>query len=293
MSAMAVLSDKSTAVALPSEHPGAVGKPVLVVIAGPELGRRIDLDSGEVDIGRDAGLTLQIDSELVSRKHASIRRVVGKLVIADRDSTNGTYVNDRRIKTHSLEDGDQIRVGKVVLKYTECAIEAEYHEQIVLRASVDGLTGAYNKRYFEETLRKVFASARDSASGLALMVFDIDHFKRINDTWGHSAGDAALRQVAQVVRGRLRNQDALCRVGGEEFAVPLERMSLADARTVAESVRAAIEATSLSFEGSTIPMTVSLGVVDLASTDSSPEDMFRRADARLYDAKRSGRNRVC
>src|SRR5678815_532920 len=112
---MADLSDK-TAVSLPSERPGGPSKPVLVVIAGPELGRQIDLASGHVDIGRDDGVTLRIDSELVSRKHATIRRFAGKFAIADLGSTNGTYVNDQRIKTHALQEGDHIRVGKVVLK---------------------------------------------------------------------------------------------------------------------------------------------------------------------------------
>src|SRR3982750_2265170 len=126
---------------MPSDHPASAGRPVLVVIAGAELGRRIELDRGDVEIGREEGLTLHIDSELVSRRHASIQKIGGQLVVADAGSTNGTFVNDQKIRAHKLHDGDQIRVGKVVLKYTECAIEAQYHEQILHMASVDGMTG--------------------------------------------------------------------------------------------------------------------------------------------------------
>jgi diguanylate cyclase (GGDEF)-like protein len=263
------------------------------VIAGPELGRRIDLDSGEVDIGRDDGVTLKIDSDLVSRRHATIRRFAGRFAIADLHSTNGTFVNDKRIKTHKLEDGDQIRVGKVVLKYTECAIEAQYHEQIVHRATVDALTGAYNKGYFEEAFKKSFASCREAATPLTLVVFDIDHFKKINDTWGHTAGDAVLKQLGQVVRAQLRPRDTFCRIGGEEFALLLEGMPLGAARNAAEVVRGSVETTDFAHEGTKIPVTMSLGVVELEKTDMSADSLFQRADGRLYEAKRGGRNRVC
>lgn len=286
-------SDQRTAISLPSERPGASGKPILVVIAGPELGRRIDLDGGEVDIGRDDGVTFRIDSDLVSRRHASIRRVAGKLAIADLGSTNGTFVNDVRIKTHTLADGDQIKIGKVVLKFTMSAVEAQYHEQIVLLASMDALTGAYNKRYFEEALRKAFGPTHGTTVPLSLILFDIDHFKKINDTWGHAAGDAVLRQVTDIVRGQVRNRDVFCRVGGEEFALLLDGASLADARRAAELVRRTIEMTAFTFEGKRIPVTVSLGAAERLPPDSSPESLYRRADARLYEAKRSGRNRVC
>jgi diguanylate cyclase (GGDEF)-like protein len=288
----AVLSHK-TAVSIPSERPGGTRRALLVVIAGPELGRQIDLESGEVDIGRDEGVTLRIDSDAVSRRHATIRRFAGRFAIADLHSTNGTFVNERRIKTQTLKEGDHIRVGKVVFKYTESPIEAQYHEQIVQLATLDALTGAHNKRYFEETSKKAFTASRQTSTPLALVLFDIDHFKKINDTLGHSAGDAVLSQVAQIVRARLRKRDIFCRVGGEEFALVLEGTSLADARGAAESLRGAIETAPLVFEGSKIPVTTSFGVAGIEATDASAEALYNRADVRLYEAKRSGRNRVC
>jgi diguanylate cyclase (GGDEF)-like protein len=290
---MGISYGKRTAVAVPSMRPRGAGKPVLVVIAGLELGRRIDLDSGSADIGRGDEVTLRIDSELVSRRHAMIQRSGRQFIIADLNSTNGTFVNDTKIKTHQLVEGDQIRVGKVVLKYTECEIEAQYHEQILHRANVDGLTGAYNKRYFQELLERAFAEARGSGSPLAIVIFDIDHFKKVNDTWGHAAGDLVLCQVADVVRGQLRATDVLCRVGGEEFALVLANTSGATARGAAEFIRGGIEMAEFVFESTVIPVTVSLGVVELERSDADSGALFKRADERLYEAKRTGRNKVC
>lgn len=285
-------SDKRTAAAVPSNRPPPAAKPVLVVIAGPDLGLQIDLAVGAVDIGRDDGATLKIDSELVSRQHAAVRRFGGRFAIADLGSTNGTFVNERRIQSHTLADGDHIRIGKVVLKYTECAIEAQYHEQIALRANVDALTGAYNKRHFEDTLKRLFASCREAKKPLSLVLFDIDHFKRINDTWGHAAGDAVLRQVAELARGSIRKHDALCRVGGEEFAVLFEGVPFEDARKAAELIRRSIEAAEFTAGGARIPVTASFGVEELGAADTSAISLFERGDAKLYEAKRSGRNRV-
>src|SRR4051812_7799984 len=115
---MGISSDRHTAVIVPSERMRQA-RPVLVVIAGAELGRTLDLANGDVDIGRDEGVSLRIDSDAVSRRHASIHKVGFAYLLADLGSTNGTFVNDQRIKGHTLAEGDQIRIGKVVLKYTE------------------------------------------------------------------------------------------------------------------------------------------------------------------------------
>lgn len=282
-------SGHRTKVAIPSERPRADGKPLLVVIGGPvDLGRQIDLTSGEVDIGRGEDVTFRIDSDLVSRRHASIRRFGLTFAIKDLDSTNGTLVNDKPVTTHTLVEGDRIRIGKVTLKYTECYIEAQYHEEVHQRANVDPLTQAYNKRYFEDVLRRIM----ESASRCALILFDIDHFKKINDTWGHPAGDAVLRKVAEVVRGRLGKEEPFCRVGGEEFAILLKDANLAVARKAAELIRTSIEQTDFVEAGQRIGVTVSVGVAERGVSDVSADALYRRADERLYEAKRGGRNRV-
>ncbi|HVU05200.1 MAG TPA: GGDEF domain-containing protein [Polyangiaceae bacterium] len=291
---MSVPSSKRTAVVVPSERPSAAGRPMLVVIAGPELGRRIELTKGDVVIGREEadGVNLRIDSDQVSRKHATVQRIGRQAVVSDHDSTNGTFVNETKIKNHRLVEGDTIRIGKVVFKYTESALEAEYHERIQKLASVDGLTGAFNKRYFEETFSRLIAARNASSPPLSLLLFDIDHFKKINDTRGHAAGDAVLKQFAEAVRGQVREKDVFCRVGGEEFAVLLEGTNLGAAHGAAEFVRGAIEMTDFVFEGKRIPVTTSLGVAEHQPGESH-EAFFKRADAKLYEAKHGGRNRVC
>jgi diguanylate cyclase (GGDEF)-like protein len=285
-------SNKRTALIVPSMRPKAAGRPVLVMIAGPEIGRRIELDHGDVEIGREPGLALTIDAEGVSRHHAIVRNIIGHPVISDPGSTNGTFVNGEQIKTRRLVEGDQIKIGKVVLKYVEHEIEAQYHEQLQKLASVDGLTGAFNKRYFEETFARVIGGRNAESQPLSLVVFDIDHFKKINDTWGHAAGDAVLKQFCAVVHAQVRKQDVFCRIGGEEFAILLDATPLAAARTAAEFVRGAIEMHDFVFEERTIPVTTSLGVAEHRPGEAS-DAFFKRADGRLYEAKHTGRNRVC
>jgi diguanylate cyclase (GGDEF)-like protein len=285
-------ANKRTALLMPSMRPKAAGRPVLIMIAGPEIGRQIPLDKGDVEIGREPGLTLTLDADGVSRRHASIRTIAGRLVLSDPGSTNGTFVNDARITVHRLVDGDTIKIAKVVLKYVEREVEAQYHVQLQKMASVDGLTGAFNKRYFEDLIARVVAGRSPQGPPLCLVVFDIDHFKTINDTWGHAAGDAVLKQFAQIVRAQLRDNDVFCRIGGEEFAVVLENTALDAARLAAEIVRGAIEMHDFLFEQKRIPVTASLGVAACEPGETS-DAFFKRADARLYDAKHSGRNRVC
>ncbi|MBM4363648.1 MAG: GGDEF domain-containing protein, partial [Deltaproteobacteria bacterium] len=248
---------------------------------------RYDLSPGELSIGRDEAAGVVIDSDLVSRKHASIQRFGGQFVIADLGSTNGTYVNDARIRTKELAEGDQIRVGRVVLKYTECAIEAEYHEQVINMAKTDALTGAFNKRHFEAEFARLVAGS----APLAIVIFDIDHFKKINDTYGHASGDVVLKRVAEVVRAQLRAGDLFFRVGGEEFVLLLPGTTESMAQLAAEVLRGAIEMTDFEDGGKRIPVTVSLGVSDREPGDDAAT-LYRRTDERLYEAKRGGRNRV-
>jgi diguanylate cyclase (GGDEF)-like protein len=129
-------------------------------------------------------------------------------------------------------------------------------------------------------------------SPFSIILFDIDHFKKINDTWGHAAGDAVLKEISQVVRGQLRESDTLCRVGGEEFAILLAGATLASARGAAEFIRGAVEMTDFLFEGKRIPVTVSLGVAAFEPSDESSEALFKRVDGLLYESKRTGRNKV-
>ncbi|NRA32380.1 MAG: GGDEF domain-containing protein [Polyangiaceae bacterium] len=284
---------KRTAIAMPSERPAGAGAPCLVQIAGDDLGTQSDLDKGEVDIGRDESCTITVNSDLVSRQHASVQKLGSAYIVADLGSTNGTFVNGDKITHKKLDDGDQIRVGKTVLKFMASGnLEAEYHQKIFTMVSVDALTGAYNKRYFDDNFGKAIARADATQTSLCLIIFDIDHFKKINDTHGHPAGDYVLKELVDVVKAVVRKQDTFCRVGGEEFTVLLPETDAKTAFTCAEFIRGAVEVTTFSFEGTVIPVTCSLGVALRAGAE--PHDaLYKRADQAMYKAKSSGRNQVC
>lgn len=287
-----MLPGRRTAISLPSERPRGAGQPCLLIIAGPEMGRRIFLTHEEVSIGRSDQCTVAVNSDLVSRRHAVVNRVLGRYIVVDLKSTNGTFVNDERIERAELKDGDLLRTGKVVLKYVEDNLELEYMQHIMNLASVDSLTGLFNKRHFDEVFAKEVARADQAQSPCSLVVLDIDHFKKINDALGHPAGDAVLKHVASVVKGQIRQADTLCRVGGEEFALILPQTPYPLAAQAAELIRSKVEISPCEVSGTAIPATLSLGVAEL-SAGELPERFYQRADERLYAAKHAGRNRVC
>jgi diguanylate cyclase (GGDEF)-like protein len=261
-------------------------------MTGPEMGRRIDLNREEVSIGRSEECTVCVNSDLVSRRHAVVNCVLGHYIVVDLKSTNGTFINDTRIERAELKDGDLLRTGKTVLKYLENSVELEYMQHILSLATIDSLTQLFNKRHFDEVFGKEVARALQTQQPLSLVVLDIDHFKRINDGFGHPAGDAVLQHVAGVVKRQIRSSDCLCRVGGEEFALVLPHTSLVLAAQAAELIRVAVQGSVCEYLGQPIPATLSLGVAELGAGDI-PEALYQRADERLYAAKRSGRNRVC
>src|SRR6266568_9084814 len=168
-----------------SERP--VGKDAcLVVIYGLELGRKYNLDQANVIIGRSSKSDVQIDQESVSRNHAKIINTGKSIILRDLGSTNGTYVNDQLIDEYVLRDGDFIKIGRTIFKFLSGGnIENAYHEEIYLLTTVDGLTQIYNKRYFLETLEREISRAHRYHRDLALILFDIDFFKNVNDTHGH------------------------------------------------------------------------------------------------------------
>ncbi len=159
-------------------------------------------------------------------------------------------------------------------------------------ATIDFLTGFHNRRNFFEIGKSEIQRAKRFRHPLAVVMFDLDYFKRVNDTYGHAAGDLVLTEIADVCRKSLRGTDVLGRLGGEEFAVLLPHTKLSDARTVAEHLRAVIEANTAEFTSETIKITASFGVSDLTDYDEEIETVLARADALLFQAKRRGRNQV-
>jgi len=283
--------ERLTRISFASVLPSGPDRPCLVVIAGAELGQTADLDRDQVELGRGDQCGLVVNSDLVSRHHATVLRVEGRHVIRDENSTNGTFVNDERVSgSVLLSDGDQIRIGRTVIKYTRSPLEVGYLEHVMGLATHDALTGLFNKRRFDDAFPTEVSRAQTSKRPLVLGLLDIDFFKTINDTHGHSAGDEVLRELAKVAKGCLNDADLLARVGGEEFAVLLPE-PLVEAREKAERVRSAVAAHTFTWDGQRLPVTISIGIAELSSGEA-PEVLYERADALLYDSKHGGRNRV-
>ena len=266
----------------------------LVVLYGDDLGKKYNLDAPSVLIGRSNKSDIQIDQESVSRNHAKIMNTGKSVILRDLGSTNGTYVNDELIDEYVLRDGDLIKIGRTIFKFlTGGNVENAYHEEIYRLTTIDGLTQIFNKRYFMEMLEREISRAHRYRRALCLIIFDIDHFKIINDTYGHLAGDHVLRCLAGAVKNNIRREDMLARYGGEEFAIILPEVDLTGARHIADKVRRLVEGTRFRFEETDIPVTISLGIAACGEEPTEPSDFIKAADEKLYEAKQTGRNRAC
>ena len=268
--------------------PGEAGKALLIVLSGARLGHRLVLGDEPCTIGRGSASTLQFEGDAISRLHARIEFRKGAHFLVDCNSTNGCFVNYKRVKEAELKDGDQIQIGHALCKYLSGSnIEAAYHEQFRRLVRKDALTGALNRATFDEEFRVALASSEPGA--LCLLLFDLDHFKAINDTHGHTAGDLVLSEMAQRVSDLVETPHQFARVGGEEFAV-LFFGGLASARVLAERIRRGVAARPARFEGKDIRVTASLGVAPW--TGGPAASVYEEADRRLYHAKEAGRDRV-
>jgi diguanylate cyclase (GGDEF)-like protein len=246
-----------------------------------------------VTIGRGTGATIVVDETSVSRLHVRIEPRGRDHALVDLRSTNGTFLNDRLVSDQTLRDGDRFKVGPAIFKYFAGGdVEAQYHEEIYSLMVTDALTQASTKRFLLETLEREIVRAHRHGRPLSLVMFDIDHFKKINDTHSHLAGDEVLRELGAMIRAQVRAEECFARYGGEEFALVLPEATREGAATVAEKFRTAVERQRFSFDGAVIPVTISLGVAELGPEMKTPQQLMKAADEKLYDSKRSGRNRV-
>lgn len=245
-------------------------------------------------IGRSEFCDLQLDDHWVSRQHAKIQRVVGGFEIRDLGSTNGLAVNDQQVKASVLQSGDRIRIGKRIFRFlSDADVESKYYETVYSMMTRDGLTGAYNKRYLMEFLEREILRSRRFSRNLSLILFDVDHFKSINDTYGHLAGDDVLRELSKRVQATIGAEEVLSRFGGEEFAVVAE-LSINEAAELAERCRHQVAVEPFPTSNGFLEVTISLGVAELPrDLSGAPQQLLSLADELLYAAKRSGRNRVC
>ncbi len=269
-----------------------VGQACLVCIYGAELGKRWALTGGIITIGRSSSSDIPLDQDSVSRAHARIARHNDAYFVTDLGSTNGTFVGDELVKERALKNGDRVRIGRTIIKFLSGGdVESSYHDEIYRLVTVDGLTQIYNRRYFNEAIDRELARTKRGKLPLCLVLLDIDHFKKTNDTYGHVVGDAVLRQLAAELSPRLRDLDVFARTGGEEFGVILPEATLTHALTVAESLRSAAVAGQFGVADTHLSCTISLGVAE-RRPDEPADKLYERADAALYRAKQGGRNRV-
>ena len=262
---------------------------------GPGIGSRFQLGDKPRVIGRGEGTDLRIDDGSVSRRHASIQPVEGGYTVTDLGSTNGTFLNDAPVAESALSDGDYVRIGKCIFRFLMGGnLEAEYHEEIYRLMIIDALTEIHNKRYLVESMERELSRTLRYHRPLSVMLFDIDHFKKVNDDWGHLAGDSILRELAARVKEVVRKDELFARYGGEEFCVLLPETPLDQALLLAERIRAVVAERSFKFEDEQHPVTISLGVACTVGKEIRTVDgLLKAADDALYQAKETGRNRVC
>jgi two-component system, cell cycle response regulator len=281
---------------------GESARPCLIVYAGDDVGRRFDLPPGRHLIGRSPEAAVQINQPGVSRRHAELEVNGDEVTLRDLGSANRTCVNRERIEVPTrLKQGDLVQVDDVVLRFHDAAsLDALLHDRIYRMATTDEGTGAYNRKYLQDTLEREVHRARRAGHPLAVICFDLDHFKHVNDTHGHAAGDQVLRECVQRVQQGLRAGDMLCRAGGEEFTVLLPDTDLPQAAVLAERLRAAVAERPFDLSGTATvagptaahAQTMSLGVAELTEAMPDGGAMLGVADRRLYAAKHGGRNRV-
>jgi len=268
----------------------------LTCLAGRAMGRVFKLEAGITVIGRLESADIQMEDDGVSRKHAQLAEVQGGFMLRDLGSTNGTMCNGVRIaQPVMLRDGDRVRLGRnAVLRFDyQDELEEQMQSKLYDMATRDPLTGACNRRVFLDRLGSEWAWAYRHRRPCALIAIDIDHFKDVNDTHGHAAGDQVLRDLVAIMMRAIRKEDLLARTGGEEFVLLARATLTPDAYIVSERLRTAVESHPVVFEGRTINITISLGLATSGDPGvTTPDQLMCRADEMLYRSKQNGRNRT-
>lgn len=240
----------------------------LVVIYGQAIGQKFVLKPGEILIGRSSQAAIQIDHESVSRRHAKVTFSDNGVTMQDLGSTNGTYVNDEPITERPLQNGDLIKVGRTILKYLSTDnIEVAYHEEIYRLTTIDGLTRCFNARYVREQLVREVSRATRYNRPLSLVMFDVDDFAKMNEEYGHLAGDAVLAQLGKRLGKRIRREDVFARTGGGEFAIVAPEIDKSGALNLSNRMLRIIGDTAFGFDDVQIPVTCSIGIGTLAEVN--------------------------
>ena len=279
---------------LGSDHSQQTAYLVHIYPKGPDMGRRYRLSQAPTILGRESRCDVVLNSESVSRRHACVQPIGREYELLDLQSTNGTLVNDQPIEQHRLHDGDYVQVGNCIFRYLAGGnVEAEYHEEIYRLTIMDTLTNIANKRCLLEFLERELSRSHRYNRPLSLIMLDVDHFKSVNDNLGHLGGDAALRELAAMIKNEVRTEELFARYGGEEFVVVLPETTREGGLNVANRIRQLIADHAFHFDGEDYQLTVSSGLsFTQGETGLKPLTFIARADKKLYEAKQNGRNCV-
>jgi len=266
----------------------------LIIVDGDNVGKIYPLDKKTITIGRSDEFDIQLEDSSCSREQAIIEfNDNNKPVLKDLDSTNGTFVNGSKITEINIEDGDKILLGfsSVFMFAIQDSLESKFQMNLYESSITDHLTGAFNQKYFLDTLSKAFSYSLRHHTSLGLLMLDIDFFKKINDTYGHIVGDIVLKEFVKRIKNNLRNEDILCRYGGDEFAVIVRDFKYGFVKIAAERIRLFFDGRSINCKDHKINISVSIGAATIDNENiATSEDMIELADANLYKAKQSGGN---
>ena len=266
---------------------------LLSLIIGPKqwVGKTWTLTKNQT-FGRDKSKAdVYIPDNSLSREHIRILFSASEVQAQDLGSTNGSFLNNQKMdpeKTYTLKHSDILRLGEIVFKYIASGnIEARSIFQVQDQMYTDSLCQIHNRKYMEDKGQEMIRQKKH----VSFISFDLDHFKKVNDQYGHIGGDFILTCVSSLVRNSIRKSDIFCRMGGEEFSLMME-CDKETALQLAEEIRSKIAGEVFEFEDQGITVSVSLGVAEIQEADKSWKDLYKRADKALYKSKQEGRNRV-
>ena len=282
-------------------------RPALVSLRGELLAVPIPLERDQVTLGRALEADVRVNDQQASRLHAciSIERDPQsgdvRCKVADLASKNGTLVNGQLITETFLNEGDKIAIGDHLFRFDMLdEIDREFQQQIYRLLVHDELTGLLTSKSFFSELRRETAQAEVLARPFCVLMMDLDHFKEVNDTFGHLTGSQTLEAIGAVIKKALRAGDVAARFGGEEFAAFLLDADYAQGLIAAERVRSAVEQHEFHAtrqeslqENNYFHITISIGIAAFPDDGKDPLQLVEFADSALYRAKRSGRNRAC
>ena len=266
----------------------------LLGIGGELNGMIFDLPEGTISLGRSVDNTYVLDFQGISRHHLELK-VFEQVQLNDLRSRNGSFLNNQRVETPTqLHPGDVIKLGIIALKYIPKGDpERLTYDKLHREANTDGLTKCHNKMYFNHACDLAVKKCKATGDPLSVIVFDIDHFKQLNDNHGHDAGDYVLREMSQAIRDHgARDNDIFARYGGEEFVILLPKTNLKQSYEIAQRIRKLVEETPFTYEATALPVTISIGVADYRPGVDTGIELFKRADQAVYLSKKGGRNQV-